>query len=155
MTIIFKNIGYCLVLMLSVSCQPKPEPINYGQDGCSYCKMTIVDKRYAAELVTEKGKVFKFDAVECMINYRSEHTETTFAHTLVSTYDSKILTDAAACVYLRSENLPSPMGMYITAISEKSTAEKLKQDQGGQMYSWEELKKNFDQLPAIKPQALN
>jgi copper chaperone NosL len=31
--------------------------------------MTIVDKVHAAEIVTKKGKVCKFDATECMINY--------------------------------------------------------------------------------------
>ena len=30
--------------------------------------MTIVDPRYGAELVTTKGKVYKYDAVECLIN---------------------------------------------------------------------------------------
>ncbi|ELR70762.1 lipoprotein, putative [Fulvivirga imtechensis AK7] len=117
--------------------------------------MTIVDQRYAAELVTDKGKVYKFDAIECLINYQNEHQKATFAHILVSTYNNKTLTDAAGCSYLRSENLPSPMGMYITAVSDKGTAEELRQDQGGQIYSWEELKKNFNQLPVIKPQALH
>ena len=34
--------------------------------------MTIVDKLHAAEIVTKKGKVYKFDATECMINYIDE-----------------------------------------------------------------------------------
>ena len=29
--------------------------------------MTIVDRQHAAEAVTSKGKVFKFDAIECMV----------------------------------------------------------------------------------------
>ena len=31
--------------------------------------MTIVDQQHAAEVVTAKGKGFKFDAIECMVNY--------------------------------------------------------------------------------------
>ena len=31
--------------------------------------MTIVDNKHSAELVTTKGKVYKFDAIECMIRH--------------------------------------------------------------------------------------
>ena len=52
-----------------VSCGISPKPIDYGSDGCHYCSMTIVDHQHAAEIVTTKGKAFKFDAVECMMNH--------------------------------------------------------------------------------------
>ena len=29
--------------------------------------MNIVDQQHAAEIVTEKGKPFKYDAIECMM----------------------------------------------------------------------------------------
>lgn len=143
------------ILVVCTACEPTAEPISYGQDGCSYCKMTIVDPRYSSELVTDKGKVYKFDAVECMINYIHENTTTTFALTLVSTFDDKNLKDANDCYYLRSESLPSPMGMYITGFSTRQTAEKLNQEHGGQIYSWSELLNNFDNLPVIQARALN
>lgn len=140
--------------MALAACKPEPEPINYGQDGCSYCKMTIVDPRYGSELVTDKGKVYKFDAVECLINYMNENAGTSFAHVLVSTFDEKTLKEAAGCYYLRSGSLPSPMGMYITGISDKQVAEKFDNEYGGQLYSWDELLQSFDTLPAIQPRAL-
>lgn len=141
--------------MLLAGCKPTPEPITYGQDGCAFCKMTIVDQRYAAELVTNKGKVYKFDAVECMINYINENKDVSFAHTLVSPFDDDKLKDAATCYYLRSEKLPSPMGMYITALSNKQTAEEFADRYEGTVYSWAELKAQFNRLPDFNPQALN
>ncbi len=57
-----------LVSQLLSSCQPRPEPIHYGQDACDFCRMTIVDKQHAAQMVTEKGRVYKYDAIECMLN---------------------------------------------------------------------------------------
>ena len=53
-----------LATVLLAACQPSPKPIEYGSDMCDYCKMTIVDQQHAAELVTTKGKAFKFDAIE-------------------------------------------------------------------------------------------
>ena len=33
------------------------------------CKMTLVDKKFGAEVVTKKGKVYKFDDLNCMIKF--------------------------------------------------------------------------------------
>ena len=46
-----------LGLMSFTSCSAGPEPIRYGQDNCHHCKMTLTDKRFGAEIVTQKGKV--------------------------------------------------------------------------------------------------
>ena len=44
------------ILLITVSCKVEPDEIEYGKDGCHFCKMTIVDNQHAAELVTAKGK---------------------------------------------------------------------------------------------------
>ena len=69
-----------LVLLLGVffsSCSTSPQPINYGNDACHYCQMTIVDQIYGAEVISDKGKIFKFDAAECLIRHKNtlENTE--------------------------------------------------------------------------------
>ena len=38
-------------------CSTEPLPIRYGQDNCDFCKMTISDHRFGAEIVTKKGKI--------------------------------------------------------------------------------------------------
>jgi len=59
-----------LILCLSLTgCGPEhPEPIAYGEDQCAFCRMSIADRQFGAELVTDKGRVLKYDAAECMIN---------------------------------------------------------------------------------------
>lgn len=52
-----------------MACTPAPEPIRYGEDNCHSCKMTLTDKRYGAEVVTKKGKVYKFDDLNCLNNF--------------------------------------------------------------------------------------
>ncbi|MCX2743559.1 nitrous oxide reductase accessory protein NosL [Mangrovivirga sp. M17] len=137
------------ILIFLFSCTPKPQPINYGEDGCHYCKMTIVDSRYAAEAVTSKSKVYKFDAVECLLNFMNENSETEFSLKLISPFDSEGLTSAESCVYLRTPELPSPMGEYLNGLSDRAFAEELQQKHGGEIYTWNELSNKFGSLPDL------
>ncbi|WP_299169461.1 nitrous oxide reductase accessory protein NosL [uncultured Allomuricauda sp.] len=133
------------ILMLSISsCNIGPKPINYGSDGCHFCSMTIVDKQHAAQFVTKKGKVFKFDAAECMMNHLHEIDETTVSMFLVNDYNAPgELIDATKATYLISKNIPSPMGEYLTAFEIKETAEKSQTDNEGELFTWEELSNRF------------
>ena len=48
------------VITMLLACSVEPKPINYGRDACHFCKMTIVDNQHAAEIITLKGKAFKY-----------------------------------------------------------------------------------------------
>jgi copper chaperone NosL len=54
------------VMFLLVSCSGSFKQINYGKDACDNCRMTIVDKKFALEIVSFKGKAFKFDDIICV-----------------------------------------------------------------------------------------
>jgi copper chaperone NosL len=71
----YLNIYTILLVLLLLACNPESQPINYGADMCEFCRMSIVDQRFGSEIVTQKGKVYKFDAVECMINYLDDRVE--------------------------------------------------------------------------------
>ena len=58
-----------LITILISACSKGPQPINYGEDECEFCKMMVMDKRYGAELVTDKGKIYFFDSIECLVGY--------------------------------------------------------------------------------------
>lgn len=133
-----------LISLFFCSCSPEPVPISYGNDMCHFCKMNIVDPQHGAELVTSKGKVFTFDAIECMVNYRKENKNTKFAFELVNDFSNpKVLVDASTCYYLISKGLPSPMGANLTAFGNKAAAKKMLDLKKGQIYNWTELQ---DQL---------
>lgn len=122
------------------ACQPTAEPIEYGADLCDFCKMTIVDRQHAAEAVSPKGKVFKFDAIECMVGYIQQKEATAFPLLLVNDYESPgTLTDARAASYLISQNLPSPMGAFLTGFALQSAATRMKAAKGGQLFDWDQL----------------
>jgi copper chaperone NosL len=106
--------------------------------------MTIVDKQHAAQLVTQKGKVFNFDAIECMVNQLKEEDLSEIALFLVNDYEQPgKLVDATTATYLISENVPSPMGEYLSAFANEQTAIKIKDEEGGELYTWAEIKKRF------------
>lgn len=126
------------LLVLLAACQPTPKPIEYGSDACDFCKMTIVDAQHGAEAVTSKGKVFQFDAIECLTNFIEQHQDKQFAFLLVNDYHSpKELIDAKTSHYLISQNLPSPMGAYLTAFREKSAALEMQKAKGGEVFDWD------------------
>ena len=124
-------------------------PIEYGVDDCDYCKMIIMDQRYGSELVTEKGKVYTFDAAECLIEYLQYNTDIADAamFLLVTPYtDPNHLIDARTAVYLVSKQMPSPMGAYLTAFADRKVAEEFQSAKGGVLYTWEELYKDLKSI---------
>jgi len=144
-----KKLALVCLLLPFISCQPEMKPIDYGTAECDYCRMTIVDEQYAAELVTNTSKAFVFDATECMFNYMKDNETMEFSLILVTDYfQPRKLIDAKSAYYIRSKELPSPMGMYITSVSTKDGAEKLKAGHGGELYNFQTLKKEF---PSMEP----
>ena len=131
------------VLLLGLaftSCTPEPQPIQYGFDGCEHCKMTISDARYGTEMVTKKGKVYKFDSIECMASFLNEQEEKdAVAHLLVTNFEEpEKLIAVESAVILQSESLPSPMGMFLTAFARQEAAQQYLSEKGGALLSWEE-----------------
>jgi copper chaperone NosL len=128
------------------ACSKGPQAIDYGNDGCHFCKMTIVDKIHGAELITDKGKVFKFDATECMLNYVDENKALPISSLLTNYYDIPTeFIPTQEAVFLISEKLPSPMGANLTAFKTKESAEKVLVEKGGELYTWEALKTHLNQ----------
>lgn len=128
------------------ACSNSPQPIEYGKDACHFCQMTIVDKIHGAEIVTDKGKIFKFDAAECLIRHKNELTSTEGFQFLTNHFESpEKLIPLEGATFLISENLPSPMGAYLTAFKTKVAAEGVKNEKKGKLYNWTELNEHLKQ----------
>mgnify|MGYP001030299270 CR=1 FL=1 len=139
-----KQFSFVAWLLVLTSCQVGPQAIDYGNDGCHFCKMTIVDKVHAAEIVTQKGKVYKFDASECMINFKKEFDASEIKLYLTNIYtEPETLVDATQAMFLISKNVPSPMGAFLTAFKTKEDAKKVQTQKEGTLYTWNELLIHF------------
>ena len=141
-----RNILILLSLGL-LSCTPEPQPIRYGESTCAQCKMMIMDHKFGAEIVTQKGKTYIFDSIECLIAfYHSNIIEQTAIHSMWMTpyNEPGKLINATKGYYLISEDIPSPMGKFLSGYETREAAAKMQSERGGQIYSWEELILLFD-----------
>lgn len=98
-------------VLLLASCSGGYEPIHYGEDACAHCRMTIVDKRFAAEMVTAKGRAYKFDDVLCLKQYLAtvpqEQNYLLFVNSFLHPDDAPL--DAQKIFYLKHDFFKSPM----------------------------------------------
>ena len=134
-----------MLMLLGSGCAPTPKPIEYGSDMCHYCKMSIVDQQHAAEAVTSKSKVFKFDAVECLINYLSQQPgQEEYAFLLVNDYEHPgAMIPAESSAYLISPAIPSPMGAFLSAFSSSERAQAFQAEKGGEVFDWPGIQKHL------------
>ena|SRR5687768_8389952 len=128
-----------VALLLFAACTPKPEKIAFGKDSCSDCRMTIMDPKFGGEIVTKKGRVFKFDDAHCMAAFleRRGVELSDIAQTLFVNYagDDQFLTVKQA-VFVISSKLKSPMGSNAAALASKDAAEKLATQVDGKVTDW-------------------
>jgi len=135
------------VSMALYSCTVEPSEIIYGSDGCHYCKMTIVDRQHAAQIVTSKGKPFKYDAIECMTNDLVSRDLSTISYFLINDYATPgVLIDATKSTFLISKSITSPMGAFLSGFKDEVSASKFQKEDGDEILTWNELKVRF--LPA-------
>lgn len=139
------------MLIILGACAIEPEPIRYGEDNCVHCRMTIMDHRYGTEIVTDKGKVYKFDSVECLIEFMEDNKDgdEKFSLVLVTPFDQPDkLVNAYESHVLHSQDLPSPMGMFLSAFETETAGLSFKESHGGKLYPWKGLLENFNALKA-------
>ena len=143
------TIKYILsVIFLSIfllSCSTDPVAIDYHTDQCADCKMMISDSRFGAELVTKKGKIFKYDAIECMIRAYISQGESEFAHVMVTDFNSpSTLINAKESTYLVSTSRPSPMGGNLSGYYESSSIDKTLLHSESVILDWDGLVQHYE-----------
>lgn len=132
---------FSCLLFLS-SCSTSPQPINPGVDNCYSCKMTISDVRFGAELVTKKGKAYKFDDLHCLLGFLKTGTVTDKMQSgiYVTNYSgSHDLINAKKTILLQAEGLRSPMGGNIAGFDNRDSLQTVVKKYPGKILNWVEL----------------
>jgi copper chaperone NosL len=135
-----------LLAALTYACTVEPEPLAYGTDMCHTCKMTLMDDKFGAEIVTKKGKVYKFDDVNCMLGFYHSDFESQgeIAHLLVVDFAQPTkLIDATNSWYLKSELIRSPMASGIAAFATEEEYSLYKKEWKAILMSWGETNTQF------------
>ena len=131
-----------IVVLFFVSCSRDPEQLQYGKDACHTCKMTLMDKKFGAELVTSKGKVYKFDDMNCMLNFINsgylEGEQLQYKLVIDYTQPGKFVS-AENAFYLKSDEIRSPMASGVAAFESEKVMYKYKLKLKAIDMTWGEL----------------
>lgn len=105
-----------------------------------------MDKKFGAELVTRKGKVYKFDDIKCMLAFYNsgEVDQRDYAYKLVVDLSrpAKFI-DAADAFYVKSPAIKTPMAGHVAAFANKNTMETANKQLKGIYLVWGELVTQF------------
>lgn len=133
-------LSFCL---LSFSCSTKPQPFEAGKDNCHFCKMGITDTRFGGELVTKKGKIYKFDDLICLANFLKAGGEeqNNISQTLTVLFDKpNEFIDVNKASFVVSPEIKSPMASNTAGFSNKSVAENFaKGKTQSSVINWEQI----------------
>jgi copper chaperone NosL len=131
------------VIMVSMqSCSSGPQPIKYEIDACDFCKMTIMQKKFANEWVTDKGKVFRFDDVHCLLSFRKTNESSGTAY-INDFNEKKELVKADNLFFVKSTEIKTPMGGHIAAFTDKVSSEEFAKNNAGQTLMWKQIEEEF------------
>jgi copper chaperone NosL len=126
-------LAFSVVAMLS--CQKSgPKEIALGKDQCDNCRMTISQLGYATELITEKGRAYKFDDIMCMTMYENSNPDKAKnAKLYVVDYPSGKFLEKAKATLIKGGKIKSPMGGNTQAYQTRAAAEKAAANMGASL----------------------
>lgn len=138
-----------IALMISIlflsSCGSGPKPIQFGSDNCDYCVMTIVDEHFGAEIVTNKGKAYKFDDLYCLHQFLDEELVAEEDIKEIYYIDFSKPTNfivASEARLLHGEHIKSPMASNIATFGEVDSLTKYQEYFNAREIRWEDYTNN-------------
>lgn len=141
-----KKILYLFMLGLLTACSNEPQPIDYGNDNCNFCEMTIVSQAYSAQAVSQKGKQYKYDAIECMVNDQLEHNYDMAVNLVANFEQPGTMIEVDSARFVINDSIKSPMGGNLAAFKNDSP---VVSDVSEGIFSWKELIAHFLQSNSL------
>lgn len=142
-----KTVPVAVMLLLPFflnSCQAGPDAIVAGKDNCYFCKMSISDVKYSAEAVTQKGKVYKFDDITCLLNFSKSgvledgQVKDIYLSNFMAPHD---LLKADQAFMLRGGDIRGPMNGNAIAFSDKESLQKVAATLHAEETTWQQIQK--------------
>lgn len=92
-----------------------PVPLDSRNDACRFCRMTVVDMRFAAQIVAPGEEPVMFDDLGCLTHYIKGRPLAPGAVVYVGDYGTRTWVRADEAVFTRVEGLETPMGSGLVA----------------------------------------
>lgn len=138
------KVAACLMLLVTVGCKTGPTQIRFGKDVCDHCKMVIMDKKYGGEIITTKGKCFRFDDSNCLAKFSKTEavgTANIDAIYLLDYYGNGNLIRSDSLFLMSSPALHGPMGGNVAAFKDEASLTKAMGELNGSSMTMDELLK--------------
>lgn len=152
---------FFLLLFLAVACGAPQKPVEFqpGEFQCSHCLMGITDMRFRGEFITNKGKIYRFDSIECLVAWSQENHQHIGSSWIADFHNPKDWIELNKALILHSKKINSPMGAGLSAFkSDNDLTEAIKM-YGGDKMNLSELEAFIAQrqnLPAeLKPDSID
>ena len=107
---------------------------------CSYCRMAISAKQFAAELITKDKKIYKFDDTGCMLNFINKQKPKIQAVYVADFYSDEWIA-AENAQFVATPTVSTPMGGGFLAFENTNDAEVASSKFKGRLLKFSELKK--------------
>jgi len=136
------SVPVAFITFLLLGCNPKAEKINLGKDQCAECKMTIVDPKFGAEILTKKGKAYKFDDTHCIAAFlerRGVELNNIYHVFFVDYNGNNELVDVDSAEFVVSSRLKSPMGGAAAFRNLAEAKKKSAEIEGSRITNWATL----------------
>jgi copper chaperone NosL len=118
-----------------------PEPIEFtlNEENCSFCRMAVSQREFAAQVVTPVGAFDTFDDIGCLREWIKGNQPSETAGIFVVDSETGQWIDARAAFYVVSKKLPTPMSSGLAAYLDKRPAEIAASKLDGQILLWQEM----------------
>jgi len=118
-------------------------PIKLNVDSCDNCKMSIADGKYGAEVMTQKGRVYRFDDIMCMKEYCNDNSDKKMESFYVLDFNqNNVLIPAETAFYLSGGKINTPMRGNVIAFKTENEAKEIQTQLEANSMSWNEIKIN-------------
>jgi copper chaperone NosL len=101
-----------------------------------------MDPKFGAEIITKKGKIFKFDDAHCVVSFLNSgkvKQEDVRKTVFIDYENQENFLDAASTSFVISSKLKSPMNSNAGAFANKEKAQLVANETGGAVKTWNEV----------------
>jgi copper chaperone NosL len=96
---------------------PRPADLDTRNDACANCRMAVSDARFAAQIAAPGDEPLFFDDIGCLREFLSRTTVEQDAVAYVADHHTKGWVVAARALYVRNEQVETPMGSHMLAFA--------------------------------------
>lgn len=124
-----------------------PPTVHWGEDVCAVCSMIVTDDRFAAALAVSEGgapdagpyRTLLFDDLGCLLRHERDHPDQTVAARWVRAMQQRRWLDAGTAVYVRSDEIHTPMASGLAACADLKSARAAAERYGGEILQFHRI----------------